>query len=200
MAKKRKVDGVLPYLPLDWRAWSTSGTVRSMTRVQKSIYLDILIQQWIQGSVPRDAWRLSQDVIANYEATLNLLRKHSEILVCSECGRSWTEVDCECGQSKVVGRCHNEKLKNFSVDAISGLSLGTTEPNITLKEPNTTQPSAADAAVVHTSESKAGQYCLVCTKIKPVPPLVICGECTVSGWFVDSTGQLDRAQRTASGN
>ena len=57
MAKQKNLDRIPPYLPLLWADWESSADVRSMTMVQRGIYLEILIQQWIYGKFPRDPWQ-----------------------------------------------------------------------------------------------------------------------------------------------
>jgi hypothetical protein len=139
VAKQDKLDRVPPYLPLLWQDWRSSADVRGMTPAQRGIYLDILIEQWISGDVPRDAWRLSQAIRADYKLTVRFLTKYCHLLVCCQCGASWTPVNCQCGASKSSAKCHNLKLKNLRNDVDSDIALGTTKPNVTEREPNPTE-------------------------------------------------------------
>jgi hypothetical protein len=142
MAKQDKLSRVPPFVPLLWQDWQSSPSVRSMTMTQQGIFLNILLHQWVYGSVPRDPWKLAKAIGADYETTLRLLVKYSEILVCCECGTSWTRVTCECGDTKLGVTCENLKLKNLKIDVNLGLALGTTEPHPTITSPKVTPPSA----------------------------------------------------------
>jgi hypothetical protein len=142
MAKQDKLDRVPPYMPIIWQDWMSSPTIRSMSMTQQGIFLNILLHQWVYGSVPRDPWKLAKAIGADYETTLRLLVKYSEILVCCECGTSWTRVTCECGDTKLGVTCENLKLKNLKIDVNLGLALGTTEPNPTITSPKVTPPCA----------------------------------------------------------
>jgi hypothetical protein len=141
MAKKKKIDGVPPFLPIDWRAWESSPLIGSMTDTQLGIALKIMLKQWVLGSVPRSAWELARQIRSDFNTTSRFLVAHSKFLACCECGESWTPVDCQCGESEETGRCQSIKLKNFMNDVNSGLELGTTEPNLTYIEPKETSPS-----------------------------------------------------------
>jgi hypothetical protein len=136
-----KINSVPPHIPLLWRDWESSPDIRSMSMTQRGIYLSILIKCWIFGDVPRDPWQLHKLIGADYKSTVRLLEQYSHLLVCCECGASWTPVDCQCGDSNLTARCHNLKLKYLNKDVNSGLSLGTTEEN--LMEPNPTDDGAA---------------------------------------------------------
>jgi hypothetical protein len=129
-------------MPIIWQDWMSSPTIRSMSMTQQGIFLNILLHQWVYGSVPRDPWKLAKAIGADYETTLRLLVKYSEILVCCECGTSWTRVTCECGDTKLGVTCENLKLKNLKIDVNLGLALGTTEPNPTITSPKVTPPCA----------------------------------------------------------
>jgi hypothetical protein len=144
MAKQDKLNRIPPFLPFLWQDWRSSQTVRRMTHSQRSIYLDILIEQWISGNVPRDAWRLAGMIQADYKSTVRLLENFSEVLVCCQCGASWTPVNCQCGASNLTATCHNPKLRNIRIDVDSGVALGTTEPNLT--QPHLTEPQLASAS------------------------------------------------------
>jgi hypothetical protein len=140
-----KLDRVPPYIPIIWRDWRSSPSIRRMTPTQRAIFLDILIEEWVYGGFPRDAWALSKQIGAVYRTTLKLLTDYSHLFLCSECGGSWTQVDCQCGVSKDSALCHNPKLENLRNDVDSGLSLGTTKPNST--KPNRRKPELAPAAL-----------------------------------------------------
>jgi hypothetical protein len=155
MAKQDKLDRVPPYLPFIWQDWMSSPTVRSMTMTQRGIFLEILLYQWVYGSVPRDPWKLAKAIGADYETTLRLLVKYSEILVCCECGKSWARVICECGDTKLGVTCENPKLRNLKIDVNLGLPLATTEPHPTITPPKVTSPSAAAGGREGESDSGA---------------------------------------------
>jgi len=99
-----------------------------MTMVQRGIYLEILIQQWIYGSFPRDPWKLCKIIGADYRTTVRFLSNYCHLAVCTQCGHSWNASSCQCGCSEKTATCHNLKLKNLRNDVVSGLDLGTTEP------------------------------------------------------------------------
>lgn len=142
MAKNKfvKFDGVPPIMPIDWRAWQSSSMIQSMSMTQQGIAFNIMLKQWVNGTVPRSAWDLAREIKADFQTTRRFLLTHSKFLACCECGNSWTPVDCECGASEASGRCQSNKLKNFYIDVNSGLPLGTTEPNLTYTEQNKTRP------------------------------------------------------------
>jgi len=152
MAKQDKLNRVPPYLPIIWQDWLSSGDVRSMTMAQRGIYVEILIRQWVLGSVPRDAWKLAKDIQADYKTTVRLLSTYSHLLVCCQCGASWTPVTCQCGTSNLTATCHNPKLKNIRNDVDSDLPIGTTEPNPTT--PNRREPHLALNALAPPSEAR----------------------------------------------
>jgi hypothetical protein len=142
MAKQDKLDRVPPYMPIIWQDWMSSPTIRSMSMTQQGIFLNILLHQWVYGSVPRDPWKLAKAIGADYKSTVRLLEKSSTQLVCSQCGASWEPVTCQCGASKETVTCHNPKLQNLKNDVNLGLALGTTEPNPTITSPKVTPASA----------------------------------------------------------
>lgn len=143
MAKQEKLDRVPPFIPLLWQDWLSSPSVRSMTLVQRGIYVEILIRQWVLGSLPRDAWKLAKDIQADYKTTVRFLSTYSHLLVCCQCGASWTPLSCQCGASKPTATCHNLRLKNLKIDVNLGLALGTTEPHQT--QPDRSEPHLAAA-------------------------------------------------------
>jgi hypothetical protein len=128
MAKEDKLSRVPPYLPILWEDWDSDPDTSSMTDTQTGVFFKMLKKQWVIGRLPRDAWKLSREIKSSYETTLRFLRAYPNLFVCSECGRSWSEVTCECGQSYTRARCENLKLKFLRIDVNSGLPLGTTEP------------------------------------------------------------------------
>jgi hypothetical protein len=154
MAKQDKLNRVPPFLPLLWQDWLRSGDVRSMTMAQRGIYLEILVKQWVLGSVPRDAWKLAKGIQADYRATVRLLTTYSHLLACCQCGASWTPVTCQCGASNLTATCHSPKLRNLRNDVDSDLALGTTEPNLT--QPKLTEPHPAASPLEPPSPTGGG--------------------------------------------
>jgi hypothetical protein len=116
-----------------------------MNMAQRGIFVEILLQQWIFGDVPRDPWKLSQDIKADYRTTVKFLQKYSKTLACVQCFRSWSAVNPQCQCSDLAGRVHNRKLHFLRIDVISGLPLGTTEQNRSEPEPNQMQARSAGA-------------------------------------------------------
>jgi len=147
MSKQDKLDRVPPYLPIIWQDWLSDPDVRSMNMAQRGIFLEILLQQWVFGDVPRDPWKLSQDIKADHRTTVKFLQTYSKTLACVQCHRCWNAVKPQCQCSERAGRVHNRKLHFLRIDVISGLPLGTTEANRTELELNTMQAETAKSAV-----------------------------------------------------
>jgi hypothetical protein len=149
MSKQDKLDRVPPYLPIIWQDWLSDPDVRSMTMAQRGIFLEILLQQWVFGDVPRDPWKLSKDIKADYRTTVKFLQTYSKTLACIQCHRCWNAVKPQCQCSDLTGRVHNRKLHFLSIDVKLNLPLGTTEANRTEPEPNPLQAEDAKSAVAH---------------------------------------------------
>jgi hypothetical protein len=127
-----------------------------MTTAQKGLYLEILMEQWVYGDVPRSAWQLHKQINPEgaYSTTLRFLSTYSHLLVCRKCSESWTKEDCKCGESNSKGKCHNRKLHFLRIDVISGLELGTTEPNLNSK-PNLNLNTTSDDDEVESPTPKS---------------------------------------------
>ena len=82
-------DSLRLYFPFYFADWSTSERVKLMTHATKGIYLDLIIHQWIEGSVPASPDLLARVIGASNDAfdLAWIELKGCFDLVCEECGR-----------------------------------------------------------------------------------------------------------------
>jgi hypothetical protein len=180
MAKQHKLNRVPPFIPLLWQDWRSSADIASMTPTQRSLYLDILIEQWIYGDVPRDPYKLHKKInpTGDYRTTVRFLSAYSHLIVCSQCYHGWKTGCCPCGACDSTGTCLNLKLKNLRIDVNSDLPLGTTELNPTepdRREPHLAPPAEAGEGRGVAFTSLQGEICDQATPKTPSPtddPLV----------------------------
>ncbi len=144
MAKQDKLNRMPPYLPIIVEDWQSDPDTQSMTDAQVGIFFKALLNQWQNGSLPRNAWDFAKKIDSSYDTTLRFLSSYSHLFVCCECSTRWSREDCECGASKSRARCENTKLKNLRIDVNSDVALGTTEPKLTKTKPKLTEVPPSD--------------------------------------------------------
>src|SRR5277367_2489162 len=113
MPKPRKIDGVPPTMPIDWRAWESSPVIQNMSDAQLGIALKIMLKQWVLGSLPHSAYRMANVLQSRYETVLKFLQTYPKFVVCAEHGCSWDVVGMECNCTADVATVVCQKTKNF---------------------------------------------------------------------------------------
>src|ERR1035438_396640 len=101
MAKQDKLNRVSTLIPLLWQNWRSSANVASMPFTQRGFYLEMLIDQWIYGDLPCDAWKLHKQCgsRSDFRTTVKWLDKYSALLVCTQHSNSRSTATCDCFNS-----------------------------------------------------------------------------------------------------
>lgn len=131
MAKQDKLERVPPIFPIIWQDWDSDPDVLSMTTVEEGLYFKLLKKQWVLGELPADPWKLSKLLGIQYRTTKHWLSKYSHLTVKVQRPCSEHAPTMQSGCSKCAVSMHNKKLKNYRIDVISDVALGTTEPKLT---------------------------------------------------------------------
>ena len=102
MAKNQINPKGLPWFPFYVAAWLGSPDVLAMRDAERGIYMQLLANVWLYGSVPADPWKLSQVLHTRYETTTKWLQKWSHLVAVVESSRSGRVAVVESSCSRLV--------------------------------------------------------------------------------------------------
>ncbi len=81
MARKINPDN-LPWFPFHALKWKYSATVMGMTKAERGIYHDLLVENWLAGDIPLDVTGVAKLLNIHRTVAERFLKKFSTLAVC----------------------------------------------------------------------------------------------------------------------